>query len=62
MRSETTRPMDLAAQLESLLHTVWQCEAEWRLDDRIDLALRRDAAARRAAARVSARSADRRRP
>ena len=35
---------DLPAQLESLLHMVWQCEEEWRLDDRIDLALRRDAA------------------
>ena len=33
---------DLPAQLESLLHLVWQCEKEWRLDDRIDLALRRE--------------------
>ncbi|TMF85922.1 MAG: hypothetical protein E6I08_12740 [Chloroflexi bacterium] len=30
---------DLNTQLESLLHQVWECEAEWRLDDRIDLAL-----------------------
>jgi len=38
---------DLPAQLESLLHVVWQCEEEWRLDDRIDLALRREEAAAR---------------
>lgn len=31
---------DLAAQLESLLHTVWECEKDWALDDRIDLSLR----------------------
>ena len=30
---------DLQTQLESLLHEVWECEADWRLDDRIDLAL-----------------------
>ena len=30
---------DLDTQLETLLHQVWECEAEWRLDDRIDLAL-----------------------
>ena len=30
---------DLTTQLECLLHQVWECEAEWRLDDRIDLAL-----------------------
>jgi len=34
-------PPDLTSQLESLLHQVWLCEAEWKLDDRIDLALRR---------------------
>jgi hypothetical protein len=39
---------DLPAQLESLFHVVWQCEEEWRLDDRIDLALRRDNAVARA--------------
>lgn len=43
------QPPDLPAQLESLLHLVWQCEEEWRLDDRIDLALRREAAVARAA-------------
>lgn len=40
-------PPDLPAQLESLLHLVWQCEKEWRLDDRIDLAFRREEAAAR---------------
>jgi hypothetical protein len=30
---------DLHTQLETLLHEVWECEAEWRFDDRIDLAL-----------------------
>lgn len=39
---------DLPAELESLFHTVWQCEKDWRLDDRIDLALRREEAARTA--------------
>ena len=42
---------DLPSQLESLLHVVWQCEAEWRVDDRIDLALRREEAAARAVRR-----------
>ncbi len=32
---------DLHTQLEALLHEVWGREAEWRLDDRLDLALRR---------------------
>ena len=30
---------DLPTQLEALLDQVWDCEANWRLDDRIDLAL-----------------------
>lgn len=30
---------DLQSQLEELLNTVWDAEANWRLDDRIDLAL-----------------------
>ena len=30
---------DLQSQLEALLDTVWEAEANWRLDDRIDLAL-----------------------
>jgi hypothetical protein len=31
---------DLATQLEDILHAIWLAEAEWRLDDRIDLATR----------------------
>jgi hypothetical protein len=30
---------DLQSQLEELLDAVWDAEANWRLDDRIDLAL-----------------------
>jgi hypothetical protein len=29
---------DLQTQLEDLLHGVWLAEANWRVDDRIDLA------------------------
>ena len=32
-------PPDLQTQLEGLLSSVWDAEANWRLDDRIDLAL-----------------------
>jgi len=32
---------DLATQLEDILHCVWTAESNWRLDDRIDLAVRR---------------------
>jgi hypothetical protein len=32
---------DLQSQLEGLLDTVWNAEENWRLDDRIDLALGR---------------------
>lgn len=28
------------AQLEDLFNVVWACEAEWRFDDRLDLALK----------------------
>jgi hypothetical protein len=41
-RPSTPRPVvapDLHSQLEELLDTVWDAEANWRLDDRIDLAL-----------------------
>ena len=31
---------DLQTQLEQLLDCVWQAEANWKLDDRIDLALK----------------------
>ena len=30
---------DLATQFEALLDTVWEAEANWRFDDRLDLAL-----------------------
>lgn len=46
-------PPDLASQVESLFHTVWECEEDWRLNDRIDLALRREQASARAARRFS---------
>jgi len=29
---------DLASQLEDLLSAVWRAEANWRFDDRLDLA------------------------
>lgn len=29
-----------AEALEDLLDTVWRCEASWRFDDRIELAVR----------------------
>jgi hypothetical protein len=40
-RPSTPRPTepDLQTQLEALLDAVWDSEANWRLDDRIDLAL-----------------------
>ena len=31
---------DAHTQLEALLDQVWRCEAEWRFDDRMDLATR----------------------
>ena len=31
---------DAQTQLETLLDQVWRCEAEWRFDDRLDLATR----------------------
>ena len=37
-RPEAAAP-DLQSQLEGLLDMVWEAEANWRLDDRIDLAL-----------------------
>jgi hypothetical protein len=35
-----TRAVDLATQLEDLLHAVWLGEENWRFDDRLELALR----------------------
>ena len=46
MNSRTHAESDLQTQLESLLHTVWECEREWAIDDRIDLAVRLQAARR----------------
>ncbi len=34
------QPPDLQTQLEGLLDRVWRCEAEWRFDERIELAAR----------------------
>jgi hypothetical protein len=31
---------DVQTQFETLLDQVWRCEAEWRFDDRLDLATR----------------------
>lgn len=31
---------DLDSQFEELLHQIWSSEAEWRFDDRIDLAVK----------------------
>lgn len=33
-------PADLPTQLEAILHEVWAQEARWRVEDRIDLAVR----------------------
>ncbi len=39
-RLRSTGAPDLQTQLESLLDQVWKSEAEWRLDNRIALAVR----------------------
>lgn len=39
-RQEPPAPPDLETQLEDLVIEVWRCEADWRVDDRIDLALK----------------------
>jgi hypothetical protein len=31
---------DSQSLLEELFHVIWECEAEWRLDDKIDLAMK----------------------
>lgn len=38
--SSTGEPRDLQTQLEEILNAVWAAEAEWRLDDRIEISLR----------------------
>ena len=40
-RSRSDAP-DLQTQLESMLDQVWQSEADWRLWDRLDAAIRFD--------------------
>jgi hypothetical protein len=42
---------DVPTQLETLLDQVWRCEAEWRFDDRLDLAARLDTGSLRSARR-----------
>jgi len=42
---------DLQTQLESLLDTVWECDRQWALDDRIALAVRLARARERGAGR-----------
>jgi len=37
---ERQSPPDLHSQLESLFDQVWHCEAAWRFEDRLDLAIR----------------------
>lgn len=34
------RQVDLQSQLEELLHAVWKAEADWRFNDRLDMALK----------------------
>ncbi|HEX4213413.1 MAG TPA: hypothetical protein VIA06_08830 [Candidatus Dormibacteraeota bacterium] len=38
--SSAGEPRDLQTQLEEILNAVWAAEAEWRLDDRIEISLR----------------------
>ncbi len=40
-RPRQTAPPDLQTQLETLLHQVWVCEAGWRFDDKLAVALSR---------------------
>jgi hypothetical protein len=44
MKPRTTpQTPDLRTQLESVLHQVWRSEADWRLWDRVDAAVRFEA-------------------
>jgi len=36
----TTSGLDLQSQLEAILDSVWKAEADWRFDDRLDMALK----------------------
>jgi hypothetical protein len=40
IRRRPPENIDLQTQFEALLHEVWTREAEWRAEDRIDLAVR----------------------
>ncbi len=44
---EATASPDLATQFEAILASVWAAEEEWRLDDRISLAVDLDHRRRR---------------
>jgi hypothetical protein len=44
---------DLQTQLEDLLSAVWAAEANWQLDDRLDLAVRRQRAVAERHARIA---------
>lgn len=37
---EEPADLDLATQLEDLLHAVWRGEENWRFDDRLELSLK----------------------
>jgi hypothetical protein len=37
---DSTSQVWIRTQLEDLLATIWRAEAEWRFDDRLDLALK----------------------
>ena len=47
MNDQNIIESDLQTQLESLFDSVWDCERQWALDDRIDLAVRLEAAQQR---------------
>ena len=40
IRRRQPETVDLQTQFEAILHEVWVREAEWRAEDRIDLAVR----------------------
>lgn len=39
--SPAAQNADLHSQLEEILNAVWKAEADWRFNDRLDLALRK---------------------
>jgi len=40
MKRRQPEKVDLQTQFEAILHEIWTREAEWRAEDRIDLAVR----------------------